>query len=112
MNKKVYIYSGILAALASLICLYFDYRISTGIVIGLLSSYLYFYILNMQFKIEDGKMNKGGVLGYFIRIAVIALPLLLACLMPQYFNIFGAFGGVMLFRVVMMVMFILQKGDM
>lgn len=112
MKKEIYLYSGIITIVASLICIYFDWRISSGIIIGALSSFLYFYILNMNFKInEDGNISKGGILGYFIRILVLAIPLLIACLMPNVFNIFGAFAGVMLFRIVMIVMFLIKKGE-
>ena len=44
----------------------------------------------MNFKIkEDGTISKGSALGFIIRILVIALPLLIACLFPNVFNIFG-----------------------
>ena len=112
MNKNVYLYSGIIGVFASVVCAFFDWKISTGILAGLLSSYVYFYLLNSQFRIEEGKINKGGILGFGIRIIVLALPLLVACLLPQYFNIFGAFGGVMVFRIIMMFMFFKQKGEM
>ena len=111
MNKQIYLYSGILGIIASVICAFFNWRISTGVLIGVICSYLYFYLLNIQFNFKDGKVSKGGILGFGIRILVIALPLLIACLLPNYFNIFGAFGGVMLFRFVMMYIFFKQKGE-
>lgn len=112
MKKEIYLYSGIISVVASLICLFFDWRISSGIMIGVLSSFLYFYILNINFKInEDGNISKGGVFGYFARILVLAVPLLIACLLPDIFNIFGAFAGVMVFRIIMMFMFFIRKGD-
>lgn len=111
MNKKIYLYSGILSVIASVICAFFNWRISTGIIIGTICSFGYFYLLNENFKIgEDGNISKGGVLGYFLRIALIALPLLISCLLPNVFNIFGAFGGVMLFRIVMIIIFFNEKG--
>lgn len=111
MNKEIYLYSCIIGVLASIICAFFNWRISTGILIGMLSSYLYFYLLNLQFKVVDGKVSKGGIIGYFLRIIVLALPLLLACLLPNYFNIFGAFGGIMAFRIIMMIIYFKQKGE-
>ena len=112
MKKKIYLYSLILGIFTSIICAIFDFRISTGIIIGMLSSFLYFYILNLNFKINvDGNISKGGVLGYFIRLIVIALPLLISCLLPNYFNVFGAFAGVMLFRIIMIIMFFKEKGE-
>lgn len=113
MNKKVYLYSLILCIVASLICAYFNWRISTGIVIGMLSSFLYFYILNMNFKIkDDGTISKGSILGFLVRILALALPLFIAFLLPNIFNFFGAFAGVMLFRIVMITLFFKEKGEM
>lgn len=112
MNKKLYLFTGVLALIASVVCLIFDWRISTGIIIGLLSSYLYFYILNVEFKIEDGQISKGGILGFFLRILVIALPLFIACVLPNVFNIFGAFAGVMIFRIIMMIVFYKERENM
>lgn len=111
MNKEIYLYSSIIGVFASIVCAFFNWRISTGILIGMLSSYLYFYLLNLQFKVVDGKISKGGIIGYFLRIIVLALPLLLACLLPNYFNIFGAFGGIMAFRIIMMIIYFKQKGE-
>ena len=112
MGKEVYIVSSIVGIVTSLICLFFDWKISTGIIIGLISSLIYFFILSKTFKLnDDGSINKGNALLFIVRIFVIALPLLIACLLPDVFNIFGAFGGVMLFRFVMMFYFFKKKGE-
>lgn len=112
MNKQIYLFSGILAIIASAVCAYFNWKISTGIIIGMICSYGYFYLLNKSFKVkEDGSMSKGGALGFIVRILLIALPLAIGALLPSYFNIFGAFAGVMLFRIVMIFYFFKQKGE-
>lgn len=112
VNKQIYLYSGILTIITCAICGYFNWKISTGILIGMLCSFAYFKTLNASFKIsEDGTVSKGGLLGFFLRIILIALPLFISVLLPEYFNIFGAFAGVMLFRIVMMFMFFKQKGE-
>ena len=112
MNKTIYLYSGIISIVTSAVCAFFNYRISLGIIIGALSSFVYFYILNMNFKInEDGNISKGGILGYVVRLIVLALPLLVSCLLPNVFNIFGAFAGIMLFRIIMIIIFFKTKGE-
>jgi len=110
MNKNIYLYSGIIGVFTSAICAFFDYRIALGVILGILSSFLYFYLLNNQFEIVDGQIKKGGALGFIVRIMILAFPLLISCLLPNIFNIFGAFGGVMLFRIIMMFTFFKQKG--
>ena len=112
MNKQIYLFSGILAIISSAVCAYFNWKISTGIIIGMICSYGYFYLLNKSLKVkEDGSMSKGGALGFIVRILLIALPLAIGALLPNYFNIFGAFAGVMLFRIVMIFYFFKQKGE-
>lgn len=112
MNKQIYLFSGILAIIASMVCAYFNWRISTGIIIGIICSYGYFYLLNKSLNVkEDGSISKGGVIGFLVRILLIALPLAISVLLPEYFNIFGAFAGVMIFRIIMIIYFFKQKGE-
>ena len=112
MNKILYLISFIVSLLASLICLFIKWQISTGIILGTVFSLIYFFLLNKSYSIdENGNLNKGNPLGFFLRIIIIALPLLISCLLPNYFNIFGAFGGVMLFRIVMMITFFKKRGE-
>ena len=111
-NKQIYLYSGVLAIIASVVCAYFNWRISTGIIIGIICSYGYFYLLNKSLNVkEDGSISKGGVIGFLVRILLIALPLAISVLLPEYFNIFGAFAGVMIFRIIMIIYFFKQKGE-
>ena len=113
MNKTICITSGIVCLIASLVCLFFNWKISTGIIIGLISSLVYFLLLNKTFKVkEDGSFSKGGIIAFLLRIVILALPLLIACLLPNIFNIFGAFAGILLFRIVMIVFFFREKGEM
>ncbi|MDO4940583.1 MAG: ATP synthase subunit I [Erysipelotrichaceae bacterium] len=110
MDKELYIVSGIIGLVASIICFFFNWRISTGILLGLMFSFLYFYLLTLSFKIdENGNMSKGGIIGWFLRILVLALPLLIACLLPNVFNLYATFGGIMAFRLVLMVYFFKRK---
>ena len=109
MKKEVYLYSLIVCLLASVVAAFFNWRISTGIIIGAVSSVIYLLLLNATFKIKDGKISKGGVVGFFARILVLALPLLIACLLPNYFNVFAVFGAIMVFRIIMMIMFFRTK---
>ena len=113
MNKQIYIVSVVVSVIASVICLFFDWRISSGIIIGEIASLIYFLLLNNSFKLkEDGSMSKGGIVSFLLRIVVIALPLTIAFFLPKFFNIFGAFAGVMLFRIVMIIYFFKQKGEL
>lgn len=113
MNKNVYVVSAAVSIFISIICLFFNWKISTGIILGLISSFLYFILLNKNLTFdENGSIKKGSFIFFIVRIMILAFPLLIACLVPQYINIFGTFGGVMIFRIVMIIMFIKKKGEL
>ena len=112
MNKDLFIISGIVSIVASVITFFFKWQIATGIILGTIFSFVYFYLLNTGFKInDDGSISKGGALLFMLRMIVLALPLFVSCMLPEVFNIFGAFAGVMLFRIVMMVVYFKKKGE-
>ena len=110
MNKQIYIFSSIVSVIASLVCIFFDWRISTGIILGTISSFLYFYLLNKFVKVSmEGNVSKGSVVFSILRIFILALPLAVAYFLPTVFNFFGAFAGVMIFRLIMIIIFFKNK---
>lgn len=112
MNKNLYLISAILGIVASVCCYFINWQISTGIILGIIFSLIYFLILNKSYLInEDGTLSKGSIVLFLLRMIVIAIPLLISCLLPNIFNIFGAFGGVMLFRIVMIIVFFKNRGE-
>lgn len=112
MKKNLFIVSGILGIIASAIGVFFALNIGLGILLGTVFSLLYFYLLNISYKVdENGNLSRGSGLGYLLRMIVIAVPLLLSCLLPNIFNVFAAFGGIMLFRIIMFITFFKEKGD-
>lgn len=112
MKKELLITSSIVGVLASIVCLFFKWQYAISVLMGLAFSFLYFYLLTSSFKInENGEISKGSFIGWLLRIIVLAIPLLISCLLPNVFNIFATFGGIMIFRVVMMIFFYRQKGS-
>lgn len=112
MNKDLFIVSGIVSLVASIICFFIKWQIATGLILGTLFSFVYFFLLNVGFKInDDGSISKGGALLFILRMIMLALPLFIACMIPNVFNIFGAFAGVMIFRIVMMIVYFKKKGE-
>lgn len=112
MKKDLFIISAILGIIASAIGMIFKLNIGLGILLGTIFSLLYFYLLNVSYKTnEDGTLYRGSIVSYFLRLIVIAIPLLVSCLLPDIFNIFASFGGIMLFRIIMIISFFKQKGE-
>ena len=87
--------------LAALFC-FLNWRISRGIVLGMVFFHIYFYLLSstLNHAIDSGKQNIGlTMLSAIGRMAAMALPLLMGILLPQYFNVFGCLAGFVLFKV-------------
>jgi hypothetical protein len=49
------------------------------------------------------------MLGSMLRYVIIAFPLVIALILPQYFNIFGAAGGFILYKVVLIAFAVFYK---
>lgn len=112
MKKDLFIICGIVSLLVSIVCYFINWKIATGIILGTAFSLLYFYVLNLSFKMnEDGTLNRGSALLGVVRILIIAMPLFIAFMLPNVFNFFGAFAGVMIFRIIMMIVFFIKKGE-
>ena len=87
--------------LAAVFC-FIDWRVSAGIALGLVCFSLYFLILNASYRglTESGNVN--GllmILATIIRLDLMAMPLLAGFLFPQYVNVWGCFGGFMVFKI-------------
>lgn len=112
MKKNLFVICAIVSLLVSIVCYFIKWQIATGIILGTLFSLLYFFVLNLSFKMNaDGTINRGSALLGILRLFIIAMPLFIAFMLPEVFNIFGAFAGVMIFRIIMMIAFFIEKGE-
>ena len=86
--------ANIIVLVAAAMFLPFDRTISAGLVLGAALYYVYLRILphTVTAQLEaarDGRTTTGAL--FFVRMLVLALPLLLAAKFPQHLNIFAAF---------------------
>ena len=99
--------TALITSVAALICLFIDWRLCVGIFGGLIGVTIYTFILNSSLtRILDngnGFNQFGYILGLLLRLACLALPLLLGVLYPQVSNIIAAFGAEMTYRIVVYV---------
>ncbi|MEA5026821.1 MAG: ATP synthase subunit I [Erysipelotrichaceae bacterium] len=112
MNKKELIVSAVISLISALGMLFVDFRISTGIVLGFSFSILHLFLLARSVDgILTGK--KGNFLFVLIsslfRYAVIALPLIIALLYSDYFNVFGAVAGFLVYKLVLVMFAVINK---
>ena len=85
----------VLIVITALVAIY-DWRISTGIILGYLFALLHWRFLNYRFSSLDPKGVKLRVyLGMVITLLIFACPILIAMLFPQFVHFFGVFIGLM-----------------
>ena len=102
MKGKILRTTGICGLLLAAVFCVINWRISAGIILGMVCFTMYYLILNESFR--DMTQLSGSdvfmmVLASIARLALMALPLLAGILIPQYFNIWGALAGFMTFKI-------------
>ena len=82
---------------------FLNWKVSLGIILGLIFFRIYFYLLTssiddtLAFGIAEGKI--GRIISSSGRIIILVMPLLVGMLLPQYVNVWGSFIGLILFKV-------------
>lgn len=92
----------ILCGIGMVIGLFFDYRISLGLLLGTVVSI--FHLDRLEKNITAGMSAErkvgGWILMFVFDLLVLAIPFVLAILIPQVFNLFGVAIGLLLNKVV------------
>ena len=112
MSNKEQRVSALTATILAVIMYFIDFRISTGIIFGYLAStfHLYLITVSMDKMLQKRQVNVFLVLlGSMLRYVIIALPLVIALIFPQYFNIFAVASGFILYKVVLLVFAVFYK---
>ena len=112
MNKKELRLSTVLAVLTSLIAAFFDVRVSAGIILGFMFSLAHLYLLTKHVDsmlYQDKASIFWVIISSVFRYAMIALPLLIAIKFSAYFNVFGAFFGFLLYKIVLVIIAVINK---
>lgn len=109
MNKDQLLRNSAVAIVVSVVFLFFDKKISTGILLGFLFACLYWKMLadNIDQVIDGGRSTKAAQAG---RMVVLAAPMLIACLFPEKFNVFGSFFGLMIPKLTLYILSFFRKG--
>ncbi len=100
--------SSVIIALAAVVFLFFDKTISFGLLLGQLFYILYLLVLTKMVDAVLGTAS-GGIskvsLGFVLRIVLLALPMVIAALFPETFNLFAVFGSMFLNRVMLLILY-------
>ena len=103
-NSKYLVISVVIAVVCAIISLLFDYRISVGIVVGMVASICNYMILSAQMSMILLNQRFGVVsfaIVYLVRFSILFIPLLLAVLRPDRCNVWAVFGSLFIFKIVM-----------
>lgn len=93
-----------IAIVLTVIGLLIDYRISVGMILGTVASFINYGLLNLQLTgiVLERQMNViSFTFGYLIRFACLFVPLLLGVIYPEYCNVWAVFVALLLFKIVM-----------
>ena len=101
MGKNILRTTGICGLLLAAVFCVIDWRVSAGIILGMICFIMYFIILNASFS--DLSELKGSdafmmILASVVRMILMAAPVLAGVMMPQYFNTWGCLGGFVIFK--------------
>ena len=102
MEKKILHISEICGLVIAALFCFFNWRISSGVILGMVFFRVYFFLLSasMSEAMSEQSASPGTILIYSVgRMVAMALPLLIGVLLPQYFHIIGCFIGFMIFKI-------------
>ena len=104
MNKKSWIGCGVIAVIVCFIGVLTDWRIASGFLLGaVVSVWLYWRTVFFCSAVLEQKSSRKRMIfvRFFGTYALMAIPLLLAAVLPEIFNIFAAAAGLLLVKGVL-----------
>lgn len=88
-----------------------DWRVAIGIILGYLFSLVHSWVLKLRFgSLNPTRVKLGAYLGVLFGLIVLAIPMLIAMLLPQFVHFFGVFIGLVYQKYTLYVQAIRNKG--
>lgn len=108
MKKNELLRNSAVALAVSVVFLFYNRTVSAGILLGFLCSQLYVYLLVRDI---DGLIvsSRSSRFSQPLRMALLALPMLAGCLYPDRINVFGAFAGLMIPKVLLYIRSFIER---
>lgn len=102
MDKKILDISTKGGLLIAILLVVVDYRITLGMILGLVFYRLYYMLLTMS--IDDqidipSEVKVRSIGAAILRLLLLAFPMLVCFVIPEVFNIWGVFFGLMAFKI-------------
>ncbi len=95
----------ILILFLSLLFLFIDHRLTLGVLLGYPFSVIHLWLINKRYRSLDAERPSSFIVfgGSYLGIFLLVIPLVIAVLLPQYFNFIGVLIALMMNRIVMIV---------
>ena len=107
-HVRTTIVSSVIVVLLAIVFLFFNRTVSLGLLLGQFFYILYLLLLTKMvdavLAAANGAKSKVS-LGFIVRIALLALPMVIAVLYPEVFNLFAVFGSMFLNRVMLLILY-------
>lgn len=100
MSLKIYLLTGLIALIVSGVTAFFDYRISTGIILSTVFSLINLFLLSLTMKSATSSSQANVSLlmvGNIVRYSLLVVCMFIAYKLPQYFSLIGVAIGMTLF---------------
>jgi len=94
----------IICAVVSLICVFINWRISTGVLLGFLATIIYAWLLEQSVDRQlNGEKGFSVLISKIVRLGILALALYVGLKYSGSFNVFGVFFGEMSLKISLLV---------
>lgn len=107
-HRRVYRVSLAVVLVAAAVALPHDRTVACSLVLGIALYYVYLRVLTSTVTAQlDAAVagSRPSALGYPLRMVALALPLLLAAMRPDLFNVLGAFAPLFLNHILTFVIY-------
>lgn len=113
MSLRIYKITAIIALVLSFVCYFYDYKISLGIILATLISFINMFLLSVSMK---QAMNADSPFASLLmgitmfRFILLGLGIFVAMKNPQIFSIIGVTIGLTLFLLALVIDALKRKG--
>ena len=105
MERKVLKLSNIVCLLSAVVFLPFDWKVSSGIVLGLSAFNIYYFLLSESIirQLERGQESSLIWISMILRLLILMSAPVIGWFLPEMFNFYGTIIGVLGYKFVVYV---------
>ena len=95
----------ILILFLSLLFLFIDHRLTLGVLLGYPFAVIHLWLIQKRYNSLNADKPSSLIVfgGSYLGIFLLIIPLMIAVLLPQYFNFIGVLAALVMNRIVMII---------